>query len=94
MQRTHEAQMRVRLPREEGSAPLACTVFLVFAEKQPRRVYGYFVVPPNEEWVKRTTEEWYGYQVELGPWAQSEDTLHARPRWEAPILSFTKAHSA
>jgi hypothetical protein len=84
----HEAQMRVRLPRGEGENALwSCTVFLVLAEKSPQRVYGYFVAPPNEEWVKRTIEEWYGYRVEFGPWEQGEGALHARPRWEARVVS-------
>lgn len=94
-QKIHEMPlpMKLRISDEEGKT-YACTVHLVFADRLPQKVYGYFPVPPHLEKVSAIIEEWYGFQVALGPWSRQEGGLTARPLWEAPVLSLSRVEQA
>ena len=83
----HEMPIQIQVPSpNHHEAATICTAYVVFAERVPERVYGFYMVPPGQEWVGAALREWYGFQVELGPWTQVENPAINRPVWEASVL--------
>src|SRR5437868_6612103 len=83
----HEMPIQVQIPSPNPQeAAVICTAYVVFQERLPARVYGYYLVPPGQEWVGAAVKEWYGFEVKLGAWRQIENPASTRPVWEAPIL--------
>jgi hypothetical protein len=81
----HEMPIQIHVPTNHETATI-CTAYVVFEERVPQRVYGFYMVPPGQEWVGAALREWYGFQVKLGPWKQVENLSINRPVWEASIL--------
>lgn len=83
----HEMPIQVAVPSPNPQeAATVCTAYVVFEERLPERVYGFYMVPPGLEWVGAAVKEWYGFQVKLGPWKQIEKPEITRPIWEASIV--------
>jgi hypothetical protein len=86
-QNHHEMPIQVEVPSPNSTeAPTVCTAYVVFKERVPERVYGFYMVPPGQEWVGLAVKEWYGFDVKLGPWKQIENLSINRLIWEAAVL--------